>query len=123
MRQGRVYFLLGNDEHAGDALGEVRHPPAPLRPRHAAPWARPRRSSGARSGPATGSYLEIPGKIAQQAEWEFEAGLCRLEGGLPGLAAEHFTKALTLSPKLTTRPIIAYYLEKARQARPPAPGR
>ena len=35
------------------------------------------------------------------------------------MAAEQFTKTLTLAPDLPTRPICAYYLEKLGRAVPP----
>ena len=57
-----------------------------------------------------------------QASLEYEAALCLLEGGQPQPAAEHFTQALTLEPKLTVRPVAAYYLEKLGKPVPPAAG-
>jgi tetratricopeptide (TPR) repeat protein len=120
MRQGRSYFLLGNYEYA-----------ATLWEKYAIPRLRYERSSRALSAsqtfvrgeltPATRTLLEIPDKIAMQAMWEYDAGLCRLEEGIPELAAEHFTKALTMSPKLNLRPVIAYYLEKLGKPVPEAP--
>src|SRR5262249_56228573 len=68
----------------------------------------------------TSTLLEMPDKLGQQALWEYDAGMCRLEAGSPDLAAEHLTKALTLAPKMTIRPVIAYYLEKLGKPVPPA---
>jgi tetratricopeptide (TPR) repeat protein len=120
MRQARVHFLLGNADYAGTIWEKYAIPR--LR------FERAIRSLDAAKGfirgdvrPVTGSLLEIPGKIAQQANWEFEAGLCRLEGGTPELATEHFSKALELEPKLNTRPVIAYYLAKLGSPAPPLP--
>ncbi len=120
MRQGRVYFLLGNNEYGGTlfekyALKRVRQD----RSFKALDAARAYLKGEVRG--ATGALLEIPARIREQAEWEFEAGLCRLEGGSPALAADHFTSALTLNPKINTRPIMAYYLEKLGAPVPPLP--
>jgi hypothetical protein len=110
MRQARVYFLLGN-ENATTLLEKYAIP-------------RLRQDRGSRSLaiamnftkgeilPATSALFDIPEKITTQASWEYDAALSRLEGGASDLAAQHFTKALTLAPKLSVRPIIAYYLEK-----------
>ena len=111
MRQGRTYFLLGNSEYAGT-----------LWEKYAIPRLRYERASraltatqGLIKGEAQGAttlYIELPEKIALQAVWEFDAGIARLEGGTPELAAEHFRKALQLAPKIATKPVIEYYLEK-----------
>lgn len=121
MRQGRVYFLLGNTEYA-----------ATLWEKYAIPALRADRSNRALFStqrlvrgevqPATSTLLEIPDKVTLQASWEFEAGLCRLEGGTPELASEHFVKALQIAPKLNVRPVIEYYLEKMGQPIPGADG-
>lgn len=119
-RQARAYLLLGNNEYA-----------ATLWEKYAIPQVRSDRAVNAlselqtilRGEPkaATAALLTLPDKIGLQATWEFEAGLCRLEAGTPELAAEHFTKALTLAPKMSLRPIAAYYLEKLGQPVPPIP--
>ena len=111
MRQGRTYFLLGNCEYA-----------ATLWEKYAIPrlrFDRASRALGATQGMikgeaqgATTLFLELPDKIALQAMWEFDAGICRLEGGVPDMAAEHFRKALELAPKIATKAVIDYYLEK-----------
>ncbi len=62
---------------------------------------------------ATNAFLELPNKVNNQASWEFDLGMCLLEGGQsPDLAAEHLSRCLTLVPDLALRPLIAYYLEK-----------
>ena len=120
MRQGRAYFLLGNQDYSGTLWDKYAIPRLRLdRALRALDSTRTLMRGDGRI--ASASLLEIPGRVAQQAEWEFEAGLCRLEGGLPPLAAEHFAKALELSPKLATRPIIAYYLAKLGKSVPPPP--
>ena len=118
MRQGRAYFLLGNAESASTLWEKYALPP--LR------YDRGVRSLGTtmaflKGDPlaATTGLLEIPEKVRLQAAWEFDDGMCRLEQGMPELAAEHLTKALTLAPKLPLRPVIAYYLEKLGQPVPP----
>jgi len=120
LRQGRAYFLLGNDEYA-----------ATLWEKYAIPrlrYTRAAQSLGASQGMVKGeprtavaAFLSVPDNVKTQAVWEFDAALCRLEGGLPDLAAEHFTKSLTLNPRISYRPIIAYYLEKLGKPVPPLP--
>jgi tetratricopeptide (TPR) repeat protein len=68
---------------------------------------------------ATNEFLGIPTSLEQQASWELDLAMCLLEGGEPAEAADHFTKALTLEPNLTLRPIAAYYLEKLGKPVPP----
>lgn len=119
MRQGRVHFLLGNDN--ATTLWE----------KYAIPRLKQDRATRALNvltstlrgdvQPAVSTLFDIPEKIGQQALWEFDAALSRLEGGATDIAAEHFTKALTLSPKLAFRPIAAYYLEKLGKPAPPKP--
>ncbi|GAC1463561.1 MAG: hypothetical protein NVSMB9_01190 [Isosphaeraceae bacterium] len=120
MRQGRTYFQMGSNADA-----------AVLWENYAIPRLRSYRAMRALGATqnllkgegvtATSAFLEIPEKIKLQASWEFEVGLCRLEGGSPKLAADHFTEALTLVPRLNVRPIIAYYLEKMGKPVPPLP--
>ena len=74
---------------------------------------------------ATDIFLSHPTILGKQATWEFDLAICQLEAGLPDVAATHFTKALTLDPDLTVRPIAAYYLQKMGKPVPPkreAPG-
>jgi tetratricopeptide (TPR) repeat protein len=120
LRQARAYFLFGNYEYA-----------ATLWEKYAIPKLRYDRTNRAlvatqallrgEAKATTATYLELPEKIGLQASWEFDAGLCRLEAGTPELAAEHFTKALTLAPRIGLRPVIAYYLEKLGKPVPAAP--
>ncbi|MBV8269492.1 MAG: hypothetical protein JO252_24480 [Planctomycetaceae bacterium] len=119
LRQGRVYFLLGNAEYA-----------AILWEKHAIPRLRFDRSFQAlgaalalvrgEAQTATSTVLTIPNKTNAEALWENDLAFCRLEGGTPGLAVEPFTDALKLVPNLSARPIIAYYLEKLGKQVPPA---
>lgn len=125
MRKARVYFLLGNYDVAaalweGPAIQQLR-------------FERSFRSilqlqTMLRGDTKQGMImlLDIPKKVATQASWEFELGICRLESGVPDAspdhpegAASHFTKALTLVPDMPTRPISAYYLEMLRKPVPP----
>lgn len=120
LRQGRAYALLGNDEYAATLMSKYAIP--------ALRYTRANTSIAAATGlvrggikGTTAALLDIPEKIGVQAQWEFEAGLCHLEAGAPELAAEHFTKALTLVPGMPQRPIAAYYLEKIGKPVPPPP--
>jgi hypothetical protein len=120
MRQGRTYFLWGNYDYAAtlweqNAILKVRQERANSVLQQGQMFLR-----GEVLASAT-SLLEIPDKIATQASWEFEAGLSRLEGGKPKLAAQHFTTALKLVPNMGVRPVIAYYLEKLGEPVPPLP--
>lgn len=120
LRQGRAYFLMGNCEYA-----------ATLWDRYAIPRLRQDRANralsatqgyiGGEAKAATAALLELPEKVNQQANWEYDSALCRLEGGAPEQAAEHFTRVLTLAPKYVLRPVVAYYLEKLGKPVPPIP--
>jgi tetratricopeptide (TPR) repeat protein len=111
LRQGRVYFLLGNYLSAATlwrdrAIPRVR-------------YERSSRAVGAASAltrgqalQAVNTFLTLPATLSQQASWEFDLAMCDLEAGMPDDAADHFTKALTLAPDLAVRPIATYYLEK-----------
>lgn len=118
LRQGRSYFLMGNTEYAST-----------LWDRYAIPRLRQDRANRALSATqgyihgepkgATAALLEVPDKVLQQASWEYDSALCRLEGGAPEQAAEHFTKVLSIVPDFTLRPVIAYYLGKLGKPVPP----
>jgi tetratricopeptide (TPR) repeat protein len=120
LRQGRAYFLIGNAEYA-----------ATLWEKYAIPRLRYDRTVRAlgetqalvkgEAQSAVNSITTIPDGITQQAVWEYETGLARLEAGTPSMAAEHFSKALELAPKLVYRPVIAYYLEKLGKPVPAEP--
>ena len=63
--------------------------------------------------------MALPLSLRQQATWLYDLGMCQLEGGMPEAAAESFSKALTFSPDIGVRPIVAYYLEKIGKPVPP----
>ncbi len=111
LRHSRVYFLLGNDDYAGTLLTTYAIPRLQL-DRALRVFDSSRYLLHGEGKIVTSNLLQLPSRVSQQAEWEFEAGMVLLEGGLPSKAAEHFTNALTLAPKIGTRPVIAYYLEK-----------
>ena len=118
-RQGMVYLLLGNYGDTVTLWGDKSIRPLRLQRSLQAPMAT-QMLLGGDPVASTRMFLELPNKISQQAEWEFELGLVALEGGLPpDLVAEHFESALKLEPNLTVRPVIAYYLEKLGKAVPP----
>ena len=120
MRQGQVYFLLGNYLSAASLWQE-----------RAIPRLRFDRSMRALSMAqllargdliaATNINLILPNLVNRQAYWEYELALCLLESGSPDGAADYFTRALKLVPDLTVRPIIAYYLEKLGKPVPELP--
>jgi tetratricopeptide (TPR) repeat protein len=119
LRQGRVYFLLGNYLSAATLWRD-----------RAIPRVRYERSSRAigagsvltrgQAMQAVDTFLTLSGTLSQQASWEFDLAMCDLEAGMPEDAATHFTKALTLAPDLAIRPIAAYYLEKMAKPVPVA---
>jgi tetratricopeptide (TPR) repeat protein len=122
LRQGRVYFLLGNYLSASTLWTD-----------RAIPRLRLDRSGRVLGGgialvrgeasAAANIFMAMPGSLLQQASWEYDLAMCELESGLPERAAEHFTSALTLAPQLVVRPIAAYYLEKMGKPVPPLPKR
>ncbi len=119
-RQARVYYLLGYYENAAQLLGERAIPHL----RHDRGARALLAGQGMIHGQAKSTVsllLDLPGKLNQQASWELELGLCRLEQGKPELAAEPLTRALTLAPNLSIRPVAAYYLEKLGKPVPEAP--
>ncbi|HMB03546.1 MAG TPA: hypothetical protein VKP69_07380, partial [Isosphaeraceae bacterium] len=119
LRHGRVYFLLGNYEYAA-SLWQERAIPQLRFERGARALSAGRMLVTGETQTALNTLINIPGKIATQAAWEYDLALCRLESGRPDLAAERFTRALTLAPTLTVRPIVAYYLEKLGKPVPSA---
>lgn len=120
LRQGRVYFLLGNYEYAST-----------LWQKNAIPRVRLERSfSGLGAAQAlihgdakvaTNIFVGLPSKLNTQAVWENDLGLCELEAGQPTLAARDLEHALTLVPDLPTRAVTAYYLERLGKTVPPLP--
>ncbi len=111
LRQGRVYFLLGNYLSASSLWRDRAIPRVRME--------RSNRSLNAASFLARGEavqatsiFLTIPATLSQQSSWDFDLAMCDLEAGLPLDASEHFSKAITLTPDLAVRPIASYYLEK-----------
>ncbi len=134
LRQGRVYLLLGNYEYAAtlwarNAIPQVRFARTfrALMSSQAlllgkvdpSPGIAPQATQGGAVPFAVTSLLTLPGTAATQATWEYDLALCRLEAGDPEGAAEQLTRALTLAPSLSTRPIAAYYLRKLGKPVPP----
>ena len=111
LRQGRVYYLLGNYLSAASLWRD-----------RALPRVRMERSNRALNGAsfltrgeavqATDIFLTIPATLSQQSSWEFDLAMCELEAGIPTEASEHFNKAITLTPDFAVRPIADYYLQK-----------
>ncbi len=120
MRQGMVYFLLGNYPSAA-TLWQDRAIPRLRFDRSNRVLAAGSALVRGEAMQATNTFLAIPGTLSQQGSWQYDLGLCKLEGGLPEEAADHFTKALTLAPDLAVRPIAAYYLEKLGKPVPQPP--
>jgi tetratricopeptide (TPR) repeat protein len=134
LRQGRVYLLLGNYEYASTLWGRNSIPQVRFARTFRAlmasqalllgkidpsPGLPPQAAQGGPVPFAATSLMTLPGTALTQATWEYELGLCRLEAGDPEAAGEQFTRALTLSPNLSTRPIAAYYLQKLGKPVPP----
>ncbi len=121
LRQGRVFLLLGNYDSA-----------LAVWTREAIPTLRGQRTLGApmatralldgEASSATRTLLEVPDQLSRQAVWEFAAGMAKLEAGHPvDETADHLTNALKLAPRLTVRPVIAYYLKKLGRPVPELP--
>ncbi len=111
-RQGKVYFLLGNYANAAqlwsfNALPAVRYDRSVRAPQSLISTLHGEPMGGVRS------LLELPQKSANQAGWEFELGMCLLEGGIePKVAAEHLQNVLKLEPASPLRPLVTFYLNK-----------
>jgi tetratricopeptide (TPR) repeat protein len=120
-RQGMVYMLLGN-YLVTDSLWREKSIPRVRFHRTGQLLTAGQLSVRGNAMMSTNTLLTIPNSLQQQATWEFDLAMCQLEGGLPDAASEHFTKALTLDPDLSVRPIAAYYLEKLGKPVPPARG-
>jgi hypothetical protein len=77
----------------------------------------------ARGLPREGSegLLQIPGLLDTQAAWLYQLGLVQLEAGAPQDAAAFFRAALEVSPKLTLKPLLDYYLEQIGEQAAAAP--
>jgi tetratricopeptide (TPR) repeat protein len=121
-RQARVNYLLGFYESAerlwqDQAITRLRFDRAVRALNHTVTLIRGQPDA------ATRLVLEIPGRVELQAAWEYDLGLCLLEGGRPDLAAGPLDQALTLAPDLALRPVAAYYLEKLGKPVPPPSAR
>jgi tetratricopeptide (TPR) repeat protein len=119
LRQGRVYFLLGNYLSAA-TLWRDRAIPRVRYERSNRVIAAGAVLTRGQAVQAVDTFLTLPGTLSQQASWEFDLAMCDLEAGMPDDAATHFTKALTLAPDIAVRPIAAYYLEKMAKPVPAA---
>jgi tetratricopeptide (TPR) repeat protein len=118
LRQGMVYFLLGNYSSAA-TLWQDRSIPRVRFDRSNRVLAAGAALVRGEAMQATNTFLALPGTLSTQAAWEYDLALCKLEGGLPEEAGEHFTRALTMAPDLAVRPVAAYYLEKLGKPVPP----
>ncbi len=120
IRQGQVYFLLGNYTTAA-YLWQERAIPRLRFDRSMRALSMAQLLARGELTAATNINLILPNLVNRQAYWEYELALCLLESGSPDGAAEYFTRALKLVPDLTVRPIIAYYLEKMGKPVPELP--
>ena len=111
LRQGRVYYLLGNYLSAS-SLWRDRAIPRVRMERSTRSLTAASLLTRGEAVQATDIFLTIPGTLSQQSTWTFDLAMCDLEAGIPMEASEHFTKALTLTPDLVVRPIANYYLQK-----------
>ncbi len=118
IRQGRVNFLLGNYENAASLWRERGLPRLRMERGMKAPSATVNFLRGGLKA-ATSSFMALPPKIGTEALWEFDLGMCLLEGGSAKEAADALTRALVLEPDLPMRPVIAYYLGKLGKPVPP----
>ena len=120
IRQGQVYFLLGNYTTAAH-LWQERAIPRLRFDRSMRALSMAQLLARGELTVATNINLILPNLVNRQAYWEYELALCLLESGSPDGAADYFTRALKLVPDLTVRPIIAYYLEKLGKPVPELP--
>ena len=118
LRQGRVYYLLGN-YLSTVSLWKDRAIPRVRYDRSNRVLTASSSLTHGEAVQATNVFLTLPATLNQQASWEFDLAMCNLEAGMPEDAAAHFTQALTLAPDLGVRPIVAYYLEKLGKPVPP----
>ncbi len=120
LRQGRVYFLLGNYKYASTLWEKNAIPQLRLERSYNALGAAQMMLHGS-AKTASNLFLGLPGKLNTQAVWENDLALCELESGEPTVAARDFSHALTLVPDLPTRAVSAYYLEKLGKPVPALP--
>jgi tetratricopeptide (TPR) repeat protein len=119
LRQGRVYFLLG-DYFSAATLWQDRAIPRLRFDRTSRVLFGSRDLLRGEALAATNTLLAVPNSVQQQATWAFDLAMCQLEAGVPEEAATQFTKTLTLVPDLAIRPIAAYYLQKMGKPVPPS---
>ena len=118
-RNGMVSYLIGNSQVAAYRWERTAIPQVQGEQLQIGLMAGVSAIRGEVKG-ATSGFLNLPGKVNNQANWEFDLGMCLLESGQsPELVAEHLTRALTLTSDLPFRPIIAYYLQKLGKPVPP----
>jgi hypothetical protein len=122
LRQGRVYFLLGNYLSAA-TLWQTRAIPRARSDRTGRVLEAARAATRGEAVTSTSEFLSIPTSLTQQATWEYDLAMCQLESGSPEDAAVHFKQALTLAPQMPVRRIAAYYLTKMGKPVPEIPKR
>jgi len=122
LRQGRVYFLLGN-YFSASTLWQTRAIPRLQSDRSNRVLVAAGILTRGEALQTTNDFMSVPGSLNQQATWEYDLAMCQLEAGSPDEAAAHFTQALTLAPGLAVRPIAVYYLGKMGKPIPPMPKR
>jgi tetratricopeptide (TPR) repeat protein len=122
LRQGRVYFLLGNYLSAA-TLWQTRAIPRAREDRTRRILEAARAAIHGEAVQTTSELLSVPASLTQQATWEYDLAMCQLEAGTPEDAATHFKQALTLAPELPVRRIAAYYLTKMGKPVPEIPKR
>jgi hypothetical protein len=121
LRQGRVFLLLGNYDSALAVWAREAIPSLRGQRTYSVPMATRALLDG-EPDRTTRMLLEIPDEVTRQAVWEFEAGVASLEAGhAVDETASHLTNALKLAPRLTVRPVIAYYLKKLGRPVPELP--
>jgi tetratricopeptide (TPR) repeat protein len=120
MRQGLVYYLLGN-YFSASSLWQERSIPKVRFERSSRVLTAGRALLRGEAFGVINSFMSLPQSLNQQGAWEYSLALCQLEAGLPDLAATNFLKALELQPELNVRPIAVYYLEKMGKTVPPLP--
>ncbi|MGA7495331.1 MAG: hypothetical protein WBX00_01255 [Isosphaeraceae bacterium] len=120
LRQGLVYFLLGNYTTAAH-LWQERAIPRLRFDRGMRALTMAQLLTRGELTKATNISLILPNLVSRQAYWEYDLALCLLESGSPDRAAEYFAHALKLVPELAVRPIIAYYLAKLGKPVPELP--
>ena len=119
-RQGRVYFLMGDYRTASELWRSLALPQLRAsRAQEALQTATLMMTGQAMS--AVQTALNVPAQLQQQADWEYLLGVTLLEGGFPAEAGEPLRASLELVPRLTARPIAAFYLEKLGLEVPPIP--